>query len=170
MEPYLAQLILFGGNFAPRGWAFCEGQLLPIAQYSALFSLIGTIYGGDGRTTFALPDLRGRAPVAPGTGLGLTSYRLGQRAGIENINITTANLPSHAHTISIEAGSVGNSDNPSGNVVAGNTANSFGTVPNTTLSSENTSFTGGGQPINNIQPVLAINYIICIQGIYPSRN
>ena len=97
MDPFLGQIVLFGGNFAPRGWALCEGQLLPISQYSALFSILGTIYGGDGRTTFALPDLRGRAAISSGRGPGLSDRRLGSRSGQEVHTLTTLEMPSHNH-------------------------------------------------------------------------
>ncbi len=170
MEGFIGQIILFAGNFAPRTWAFCEGQLLLIAQNSALFSILGTTYGGDGENTFALPDLRGRAAIAPGNGPGLTSYRLGEKTGSETINLTTANVPSHAHTTSVKAASEGDTDNPSGSVVAGNGANSFSSVADTNLSSEDSGNTGGNQPVNNVQPVLAVHYIICLQGAFPSRS
>ena len=97
MEPFIGQLMLFGGNFAPRGWAMCDGQLLPIAQYSALFSILGTTYGGDGRTTFALPDLRGRVPMGFGHGPGLSAHGLGSKGGEENVTLTTSQIPSHSH-------------------------------------------------------------------------
>ncbi|MFC5049976.1 phage tail protein [Rubritalea spongiae] len=99
MDPFLAEIKMFAGNFAPRGWAFCDGQLLPISQYSAVFSLVGTIYGGDGRTTFALPDLRSRVPVHPGSGPGLSTYRLGQKGGAETVTLNQTQIPSHSHLI-----------------------------------------------------------------------
>lgn len=170
MDDFLGIIKIFAGNFAPRGWAFCDGQLLSISQNSALFSLLGTTYGGDGMTTFALPDLRGRAPVHAGNGPGLTDRRIGQRFGSETVTLTEANLPGHSHTTSVNAASEGDTDNPTGSVVAGNGVNSFGTASDTTLSSETTGNTGGGQAINNLQPVLVINYIIALQGIFPSRS
>ena len=166
MEPFIGQIMLFAGNFAPRYWAFCEGQLLPIAQNAALFSILGTTYGGDGITTFALPDLRGRAPIHPGTGPGLTYRTLGERGGVESTYLSIANLPSHNH--GVPAAAEGNTDDPSGNYIAGAGINSFSTVQND--SSQATANTGGGQPVNIMSPYLAMNYCIALQGIFPSRN
>lgn len=140
MEPFLGEIDLFAGNFAPRNWARCEGQILPIAQNQALYSLLGTTYGGDGRTTFALPDLRGRTPVGPGQGPGLSNRQLGQKGGIENVTLTTAQMPSHNHT-----------------------------MPGPYISNA-TENTGGGQSHNNMQPFLGLHYAIALQGLYPSRN
>jgi microcystin-dependent protein len=166
MEGTLGEVRLFAGNFAPRGWAFCDGQLLAISSNTALFSILGTNYGGDGRTTFGLPDLRGRAPIHSGQGPGLPEYRLGQRGGQENFILTTAQLPRHYHNIQTAA--EGNTDDPVNNYVAGAGLNSFSTVSNTT--SKATADVGEYQPVNNMQPYLAINYIICLQGVFPSRN
>jgi microcystin-dependent protein len=138
--PFLGEVDLFAGNFAPRGWASCEGQLLPIAQNQALFSILGTTYGGDGRTTFALPDLRGRTPIGPRTGPGLSTRYLGEKAGVENITLTEAQIPSHNHTLP-------------GPYISDATGN-----------------TGGSQPHTNMQPYLALNYTIAVQGLYPSQS
>ena len=175
-EPFIAEVRIFAGNFAPRGWAFCDGQLLPIANNTALFSLIGTTYGGDGRSTTALPNLEGRAPMHPGHGPGLTSRRLGQRLGVEKVSLTEAQIPSHSHTVraTSAAGISG--------VVPGATtslaANGFGdtiyqnnTTSNLVNMSENTfGPTGGSQSHNNMQPYLVLNFIIALQGLYPSRS
>ena len=187
-EPLLASIKMFAGNFAPRGWAFCEGQLLPISQNQALFSLLGTIYGGDGRTTFALPDLRGRAPISSGNGPGLTSRPLGQRSGIESNMLNTNQLPPHTHTVIGATTKVSNADgtinNPEGKVLAvGKTvvdrstsynASIYGDTANANMAANDVIVTvgntGGGQPINNMQPFLAVNYIIALQGVFPSRN
>ena len=166
MEPFIGQIILFGGTFAPRGWAFCEGQLLAISQNTALFSLLGTTYGGDGRTTFALPDLRGRTPVHFGRGPGLSDYRLGERGGSEQISILESNLPPHQHEINSAA--EGNTDEPTNNFIAGAGINSFSTTDN--AKSRSTGSTGGGLPVNNRQPYIAMNYIIALVGIFPSRS
>ncbi|WP_372792596.1 phage tail protein [Lutibacter sp.] len=170
MDPFLAEIIMFGGNFAPRGWAFCDGQLLPISSNQALFSILGTTYGGDGRTTFALPDLRGRVPIHPGTGNGLSTYRLGQKGGTQTNTLTTNNLPSHSHTINIKE--EGNSDNPNGTFIAGDGSNSFGTTSDAsnTLAASAVNPSGGSQAVNNIQPFECVNFIIALTGIFPSRN
>jgi microcystin-dependent protein len=169
-DPFIAEISMFAGTFAPRGWAFCDGQILPISQNTALFSLIGTIYGGDGRTTFALPDLRGRVPVGPRTGPGLSDYSLGARGGSEDNTIAVNNMPAHTHTVSLGAKEEGNTDDPNGAFVAGNGMTSFGTTSDITLASATTDSEGAGQPVNNRQPYLAINFIIALQGIFPSRN
>lgn len=166
-EAMLAEVKMFAGNFAPRGWAFCEGQLLPIAQYSALFSLLGTMYGGDGRTTFALPDMRGRVPVGVGNGPGLSSVKQGQKMGVETVTITNLNLPYGSDKvsglsekqISIEEG------DSNQNVLV-----TSGTPGSKEVNTIKTNPTGGGQSINNVQPSIGIRYIIALQGIFPSRN
>jgi len=170
-EPLLGSIMLFAGTFAPRGWAFCNGQLLPISQNSALFSIIGTLYGGDGRTTFALPDLRGRAPVGAGQGPGLSNYPIGQKTGSEQTVLTTANLPSHTHTLRASS-SPGTSNAPGGNVPAVNRDGilHYGASADADMNSAGVSNTGGNQPINNVQPVLGMHYCIALQGIFPSRS
>ncbi|MFX0557710.1 phage tail protein [Maribacter sp. CXY002] len=170
MEPYLAQIILFAGNFAPRGWAFCHGQILPISQNQALFSLLGTIYGGDGRTTFALPDLRGRVPIGVGQGPGLPNYREGQKVGSHITILNTNQLPSHNHGVSMPAKEEANSDVPNNHFVAGAGFDGFGTTSDTTMGALPQNNVGANQEINNMQPSQALNYIICLQGIFPSRS
>ncbi len=180
MDPFLAQIIMFGGNFAPRGWALCDGQLLAISQYQALFSLLGTTYGGDGRTTFALPDLRGRAPVHAGSGPGLTTRRLGQKGGSETNQLNTLQLPPHGH--SLVTGSVtvpvsaedADQDEAEGKYLANGTfyhnnpdgAYGSGAIP----LAGNSANVGASQPINNMPPYLTVNYIIALQGTFPSRS
>ncbi|TNE48587.1 MAG: phage tail protein [Deltaproteobacteria bacterium] len=174
-QPYLGQLMLFGGNFAPRGWAFCDGQLLPISQNSALFSLLGTIYGGDGRTTFALPDLRGRAPIHKGNGPGLSNYNIGAKAGTERITLNVNQLPSHSHTVRAYNGT-GGGPNPNNGVLStyGSTLPPVGPystqTPNTNLSTQTIANTGGNQQVDIRQPVLAMSWCIALVGIYPSRS
>lgn len=170
MDPFIGQIIMFGGNFAPRSWALCDGQLLSIAQNTALFSILGTTYGGDGRTTFGLPDLRGRVPIHPGNGPGLSSYRLGQKGGLQTNTLTTGNLPSHNHTINVKE--EGNTEDPNGSFIAGNGSNSFGTTSDASnaLASGAINNNGGGQAVNNIQPFQCVNYIIALQGVFPSRS
>lgn len=171
MEPFLAEIKVFAGNFAPRGWALCEGQILPINQNQSLFSLLGTTYGGDGRTTFALPDLRGRAPVSQGNGPGLSNYNLGQRGGEATHTLTTPELPAHNHTGQINANaSAGSESSPSGSYLAAH-PNAFSEdATGAKIEGVVTGNTGGGQPHNNMQPYLAMNYIIALQGVFPSRN
>lgn len=173
-EPFLAEIRIFAGNFAPRGWAFCNGQLLPIAQNTALFSLIGTTYGGDGRTTTALPNLKGRAPMHPGRGPGLTARRLGQRGGTETVTLTEAQMPSHTHTARA-ADELPDDNDPANEYVAraggrGSSlyaadSSSLGSMKNNVLSNA-----GGSLAHNNIQPFLAMNFIIALVGLYPSRS
>ena len=173
MEPFLAQIVMFGGNFAPRGWALCNGQLLPISQNTALFSILGTTYGGDGRTTFALPDLRGRAPVSEGQGPGLSNYTLGEKRGDENTTLSVANLPSHTHTARAQSGD-GDSATPVGNVWADDLGVSSATYStggaNSNMNSQAIANTGGGAAFSNSAPRLAVNFIIALEGTFPSRN
>ncbi len=170
-EPFIAEVRIFAGNFAPRSWAFCDGQLLPIAQNTALFSLIGTTYGGDGRTTTALPNLKGRAPMHPGRGPGLTSRRLGERGGTEASTLSEAQMPNHAHTLRATV-SRGSSNQPQGNAFnrsVGDTA--YHTPINLAdMAPAMASNSGGSQTHNNLQPFLTLNFIIALQGLYPSRS
>jgi len=171
-EPFIAEIRIFAGNFAPRGWAFCNGQLLPIAQNTALFSLIGTTYGGDGRTTTGLPDLKGRAPMHPGRGPGLTSRLLGQKTGTETVGMNESQIPSHRHTArgSENAATV---STPANNFVArggGRGVNSYLDADTSIGASKQLLPTGGGQAHKNMQPYLAMNFIIALQGLFPSRS
>lgn len=172
-EPFIAEIRIFAGNFAPRGWAFCNGQLLPIAQNTALFSLIGTTYGGDGRTTTALPDLEGRAPMHPGSGPGLTSRRLGERGGTETVALSGAQLPSHTHTLRA-ADINGATATPDNNSLSRSTGgNAYQTDSSNNLVPMNQGIlgnVGSNQPHNTQQPYLAINFIIALAGLYPSRS
>lgn len=173
-EPFIAEIRIFAGNFAPRSWAFCNGQLLPVSQNTALFSLIGTTYGGDGRSTTALPNLKGRVPMHPGRGPGLTSRRLGQRGGSEMISLTEAQMPNHTHTMRTYS-RPGNLFQPDTNRSLSRSRNGFAYQSNNTsslvaLNSNSLLSTGGSQPHNNMQPFLAMNFIIALQGLYPSRS
>ncbi len=173
-EPFIAEIRIFAGNFAPRGWSFCDGQLLPIAQNTALFSLIGTIYGADGRMTTGLPNLQGRAPMHPGRGPGLTPRRLGEKIGSTTMTLSEAQLPSHNHA------AVGNSNSasaplPTDNLLANAPGRATGQkfVANTTAGLgdvDEIGTTGGGQSHANMQPYLTLNFIIALVGIYPSRS
>jgi microcystin-dependent protein len=169
-EPFIAEIRIFAGNFAPRGWAFCNGQLLPIAQNTALFSLIGTIYGGDGRTTTALPNLQGRAPMGPRSGPGLTTRTLGQHGGATTVTLTEAQMPSHNHPAPTEASAeTADSGDPRNRYLAVTTPRIYrdeGTV----VDMAPTSTVGGGQAHDNRQPYLGLNFIIALVGLYPSRS
>ncbi|MEE8602109.1 phage tail protein [Euzebya tangerina] len=169
-EPFLAEIRIFAGNFAPRGWAFCDGQLLPIAQNTALFSLIGTTYGGDGRTTTALPDLQGRAPMHPGRGPGLTSRRLGEAGGTETVTLTEAQMPNHQHSLLV-SDEPAQADDAGGAVPAVASQDIWGAAADLApMGNDSLTTTGGSQAHNNVQPVLVLNYIIALQGLYPSRS
>ncbi len=171
-EPFVAEIRIFAGNFAPRGWAFCNGQLLPIPQNTALFSLIGTTYGGDGRSTTALPDLQGRSPMHPGRGPGLTSRRLGERGGVTQVQLSEAQMPSHNHSMFFNPTAVGDSNSPKNKMFAQSA------VPDASVYSANApevdagslTESGGSQPHNNMQPYIGVNFIIALVGLYPSRS
>lgn len=170
MEPFIGQIMMFAGNFAPRGWAFCDGQLLSIASNSALFSILGTTYGGDGRTTFALPDLRGRVPMHAGTGPGLTPRQLGEKGGIETTSLTVNNLPPHNHTMNVFNGSA-KSGTATGNLLGNAQTEVYSSEnPSGTMSPAAVGNTGEGQPVPVVQPFQCVNYIIALVGIFPSRS
>jgi microcystin-dependent protein len=173
-EPFIAEVRIFAGNFAPRGWAFCNGQLLPVSQNTALFSLIGTTYGGDGRSTMALPNLQGRFPMHPGRGPGLTARRLGERGGTETVTLTEAQVPQHNHRLraSIDDGDL---QAPSPNRSLARSAGGFAyqtssTSDLVTMASQALGSSGGSQPHNNLQPFLVLTFIIALVGLYPSRS
>jgi microcystin-dependent protein len=170
-EPFIGEVKIWAGNFAPRNWAFCNGQLLPIAQNTALFSLLGTTYGGDGRTTFALPDLQGRAPMHPGTGPGLTSKRLGEKGGVENVSLATAQIPSHTHNWTAQSRRGDLADPVGRDLARASSGNAYHAPGNVVQMASNAiGETGGGGSHNNMQPYLALSFIIALQGIYPSRS
>ncbi len=171
-EPFIGEITLFAGNFAPRGWALCDGQTLSIAQNSALYSLFGTIYGGDGRTTFSLPDLRGRAPMHAGRGPGLTERRLGERRGDRTVALSAAQLPAHAHGVTA-SNAPADSPNPVGRYPA-NTGGSNRYAASSDLGEmadlQPVGRSSGALPHANQQPYLAVNYIVALVGVYPSPN
>lgn len=176
-DPFLGEIRAFGFNFVPRGWAACSGGLLPISQNSALFSLLGTLYGGDGRTTFALPDLRGRSAVSSGQGPGLTDVRVGQHYGSESTTLTTAELPSHNHQATLHAeGVAAASIGPKGKMLAKTTTSQTYAAPDPkddvalAPDSITTANTGRGQSFSLLGPRLTVNYCICTMGIFPARN
>jgi microcystin-dependent protein len=187
MEVFLGMIAIFGFNFNPRGWQLCAGQLLAISQNTALFSLLGTNYGGNGQTTFGLPDLRGRTAVGMGSGPGLSNYTLGEQGGSESNTIQVTQMPAHTHTATATSASTlfaeataANAGNPAGKMLASgqdiyateNPANnrSMSSQAVTTSTTVQVAIAGGSQPVPNIQPFLAVNYCIAIQGIFPSRN
>jgi microcystin-dependent protein len=171
-DPYIGEIRMFGGNFAPLGWAFCDGQILPIAANDALFNLIGTTYGGDGVTTFALPDLRGRAPIHMGTGPGLSGRVIGESFGVESVTLTTNTLPQHSHSF---AGSTATASatSPQNQVVAApSTIDLYrpATVPSAALNPAALASAGGSQPHDNMQPYQCVNFIIALEGIFPTQG
>lgn len=170
-EPFVGEIRMFAGNFAPRGWAFCDGQLLAVSQNDALFSLLGTIYGGDGRTTFGLPDIRGRLPIHAGLGPGLSERRLGAKSGAEQVTLTVNQLPSHTHSLSANT-ALGNQAQPAGMLVAGRTGDATYTEtdPDVNFNSAAITGRGGGQSHTNLMPYLCVHFIIALFGIYPSRQ
>lgn len=175
-QPFIGEIRMVGFNFAPINWAFCDGQILSIDQFDTLFALIGITYGGDGQTTFALPDLRSRVPLDMGQGPGLSNYEIGQAAGVESVSLNNNQIPSHTHSLNVDNG-VGTLTTPNGNYIAGisggnnkPTIAAFATSANTTLAANSISATGSGQAHTNIQPYTCVNFIIALQGIFPSRN
>ena len=167
-QPYVGEIRMFAGNFAPAGWMFCEGQLLPISQYETLFNLIGTTYGGDGQSTFALPDLRGRIPLHQGSG-----FTLAETGGVETVTLTVSQIPSHSHPW-IAVSDVASSNTPSGNLLAAlplATITAYDTDPPVLNFPANMiSSVGGSQPHDNFQPYLCISFILSLFGIFPSQN
>jgi microcystin-dependent protein len=167
LDPYIGEIRLVPYTFAPVGWALCDGRLLPINQNQALFSLLGTSFGGDGRTTFAVPDLRGRVPLGGGESVTGTSYELGSTGGQETVKLAVAQLPSHSHRARANK-TASNTKNPAGAVPAAGGA--YTSAQNANMSAAMLAKTGGGQAHENRQPYLTLNYIIALVGIYPSRN
>jgi microcystin-dependent protein len=189
IDPFVGQIIVMASNFAPQGFAFCHGQLLPISQNTALFQLLGTTYGGDGKSTFALPNLNGRVPVGFGQGPGLSDFTLGQETGAETITLLTTEMPSHVHAVSVTGltatpscrNAAANQASPANNVPAiessGVTATYSDQIPDATMRSTHpptlsgaTASTGGGQSHNNMQPYLVLNYFIALQGVFPQHQ
>ena len=173
MDPFVGEIRVVGFNFAPKGWAFCNGQLLPISQNTALFSLLGTLYGGDGRSTFALPDLQGCAAMHPGQGPGLNSYVLGERGGEASVTLQGTEMPAHTHGLKALL-TPGTTASPTGASFAKGpgTTSLYGPASgtSTTLSSQALNVTGGNLPHNNMQPYLTMNFVIAMQGVYPPRT
>jgi microcystin-dependent protein len=175
-DPFVAEIRIFPFNFPPKGWAFCDGQLLPISQNTALFSLLGTTYGGDGKSTFALPDLQGNAPMHPGQGPGLSLYDLGETGGTETVTLLNSEIPAHAHTVGRALDANGNTTSPVGHVWSQAPAQRgsllmYHEAPPTQPMAPNIILpTGGDQPHNNMQPYLTLNFCIALQGVFPPRS
>jgi microcystin-dependent protein len=170
-EPFVGEIRMFGFGFAPQGWALCNGQLLPISQNTALFSLLGTTYGGDGRTTFALPNMQSRVPVCQGQGPGLSSYAEGQAGGAETVTLAAAQMPGHTHPVKASSSAAG-SDQPGGRALARSASHIYTAEPDTStvMNADMLGGAGGSQPHGNIQPYLAVNFCIALTGIFPPRN
>lgn len=179
-QPFIGEIRMFGGNFAPVGWMLCQGQILPISEYETLFNLIGTTYGGDGQSTFALPDLQSRVPIHMGTGSGgIGSYPIAQTGGVETVTLTTQQIPQHNHPVQV-ATSPGNQNTPAGNSILSNEAEgvanrapvyaAYAAANQIQMGAQTVGIDGGNQPHENIQPILAINFIISLFGIYPTPN
>lgn len=170
-EPFIGEIRMFGGNFAPIGWALCDGTLLPIAQNTALFSILGTTFGGNGVSNFALPDLRGRVPIHAGQGPGLSPYIQGQSSGSESVTLTVNQIPTHNHLVNADSGDTGASSHPRGLYLASSGANPiYNSNPDSTMNQNMIQPMGGNQPHSNVQPYLCVSFIIALQGIFPSRS
>jgi microcystin-dependent protein len=177
MNQYIGEVRLFGGNFAPQGWALCNGQILPIQQYSALFALLGTSYGGNGTQNFGLPDLRSRVPIHWGHAPGLPAYVIGELTGTENTTLLNANLPMHTHAVKAVS-AIGNQSSPANfypasgtDPVSGDNLNNYADLASTvTLNNAAVSMAGGSTPTPILQPLLTVTFIIALVGIFPSRN
>lgn len=170
-DPFVAEVRIVGFNFAPRGWAFCDGQLLPLSQNTALFSLLGTMYGGNGKSNFALPDFQGRAPIHHGQGPGLSEYFIGESGGTETVTLLESEIPSHRHAYQA-SDNVGERNNPAGNLYSIPDSGRIYAAPNNLvpMSANSLAPAGGDQPHNNMPPYLVLNFIIAMQGVFPPRG
>ncbi len=171
-EPFIGEIKIVGFNFAPRGYALCDGQLLPISQNTALFSLLGTTYGGDGRTTFGLPDLRGRAAVHQGQGPGLSLRTIGERSGTESVTLSVAQIPNHSHAANCQSGP-GDSNDPQGRFWSkdlGVSSATYHSAANANMNNNTIGAIGGSQSHDNMSPFLTVNFVIALVGVFPSRN
>jgi microcystin-dependent protein len=172
MDPFVAEIRIFPFNFAPKGWAFCNGQLLPLSQNTALFSLLGTTYGGDGKSNFALPNLQGSIPLNRDQGPGLSNYEQGQTGGTETVTLGLAEIPAHTHSVKAESVDPGDVSIPSGSaaLAASDGGALYQDSANTQLAPQAIALTGGDQPHNNLMPYLVLNYCIALQGVFPPRS
>jgi microcystin-dependent protein len=173
MDPFVAEIRIFPFNFAPKGWAFCDGQILPLSQNTALFSLLGTTYGGDGKSNFALPDMQGNAPMHPGQGPGLSLHDLGETGGSETVSLLESEIPSHGHTFQVDGADPADQPAPSPARSFARSSNGFAwnaTFAASPMSDNSLAPAGGDQPHNNMQPYLTLNFCIALQGVYPPRT
>jgi microcystin-dependent protein len=173
MDPFVAEIRIFPFNFAPKGWAFCDGQILPISQNTALFSLLGTTYGGDGKSNFALPNMQGSAPMHPGQGPGLSLHDLGETGGSETVTLLESEIPSHSHALNAQT-TPGNVNTPDPTMTLARSKGGSAYLPSASslqpMNVQALSPAGGGQPHNNMQPYLTLNFCIALQGVFPPRN
>jgi len=175
MDPFVAEIRIFPFNFAPKGWAFCDGQILPLSQNTALFSLLGTTYGGDGKSNFALPNFQGNAPMHPGQGPGLSLHDLGETGGSDTVSLLESEIPSHSHTVMAHDLDPADHQIPGSGTVLAQSSGGFAYQSNTSanlaaLSDQTIAPAGGDQPHNNLQPYLTLNFCIALQGVYPPRT
>lgn len=168
-DPFVAEIRIFPFTFAPKGWAFCDGQIMPISQNTALFSLLGTTYGGDGKSTFALPDLQGSVPMHPGQGQGLSLRDLGEMSGVETVTLLVSEMPAHAHQMRA-IGAIADQPDPTNKIWGRTTANPYVNSQNGQMSPFALAMTGGSLPHNNMQPYLTLNFCIALQGVFPPRT
>jgi microcystin-dependent protein len=171
-DPFVAEIRIFPFNFAPRGWAWCDGQLLPLSQNTALFSLLGTTYGGNGKSNFALPDLQGSVPMQPGQGPGLSLRDLGERGGVESVSLLESEMPSHSHALGADTVDAADTNvpNPSASLALSSGGTLYQSTPDTQLAQDTMTVTGGGLPHNNLQPYLTFYFCIALQGVFPPRT
>ena len=175
MDPFVAEIRIFPFNFAPKGWAFCDGQILPLSQNTALFSLLGTTYGGDGKSNFALPNFQGNAPMHPGQGPGLSLHDLGETGGSDTVSLLESEIPSHSHALNYHNGDFGDLNGPAATRALARSGNAQAFIPSagatlTTMGPQALAPAGGDQPHNNMQPYLTLNFCIALQGVYPPRT
>jgi microcystin-dependent protein len=172
-DPFVAEIRIFPFNFAPKGWAFCDGQILPLSQNTALFSLLGTTYGGDGKSNFALPDMRGNAPMHPGQGPGLSLHDLGETGGSETVTLLESEIPAHSHGVQAQAVPLGDVATPAGNTLSRPASGNLYTSTSTSvvaMAPQAIAPAGGSQPHNNMMPYLSLTFCIALQGVYPPRT
>ncbi len=169
-DPFVAEIRIFPFNFAPHGWAWCDGQLLPLSQNTALFSLLGTTYGGNGKSNFALPDLQGRAPMHPGQGPGLSLHDLGETGGSETVSLLESEIPAHAHTMKAATADLAEANTPANTFLAVTNRGAFNAASGVMMSDQSLAPSGGDQPHNNLQPYLTFYFNIALQGVFPPRT
>ena len=172
MDPFVAEIRIFPFNFPPKGWAFCDGQILPISQNTALFSLLGTTYGGDGKSNFSLPNVQGNAPMHPGQGPGLSLHDLGEVGGSETVTLLQSEIPGHAHVLRADSVDLADTNvaNPNASLAISSGGTLYQGTQNTQLAFQALALAGGDQPHNNMQPYLTLNFCIALQGVYPPRT